>query len=341
MGYRHAAAVASKVPNRDAAALSHVETGMRIAASRLLVVTCAAAFAASGLTAAAAPAPPLPAPCAARVAVRFTDAATDGNVHRMTIVLSSTGNTACTLRGFPALVLPSAQAAPLPAGHLTTAREVVLAPGSTASFGMRYTTSQAPATAACSLGVTVNGFAAAAEGTIPLAACASITQIDVTSFANGAQPPPVASVPAPAAGAAPCAVQDLTLREIRTVPAGELAPDAIYALQNRGTAPCRIAGAIGIRLLDASGNAFPLRFAVRTTMAMLLTLPPGYEASFTVAYAPHAALSCPASASIAVYVPAQTEPIVAPATIMACTGPEMRVGNLRIGIPLPAGLVPG
>ena len=97
----------------------------------------------------------------------------------------------------------------------------------------------------------VNGFYAAADGTIPLAACASITQIDVTSYASGAQPPPVAAAPAPPAETAPCAAHDLALREVRTGDAGELAPDAVYALQNRGAAPCRIAGAVGIRLLDA------------------------------------------------------------------------------------------
>jgi hypothetical protein len=36
-------------------------------------------------------------------------------------VLSSTGNAACTLNRFPALVHPSAQAAPLLAGRLTPA----------------------------------------------------------------------------------------------------------------------------------------------------------------------------------------------------------------------------
>ena len=76
-------------------------------------------------------------------------------------------------------------------------------------------------------------------------------------------------------------------------------------------------------------------------MAMLLTLPPGYEASFTVGYVPRGAQGCPASTSIAVSMPAQTEPLAAASTIMACTGPEVRVGNLRIGVPLPPGLLPG
>jgi hypothetical protein len=311
---------------------------MRPAVSRLLVAACAAVLAASGVAAAAPAVPPLPAPCGAHVAARFTDAATDGNVHRATVVLSSTGSVACTLRGFPALVLPWAQDAPLPVGHLTLPRDVVLAPGSTAAFGLRYTTSQAPAPAPCSLGVVVNGFSAAADGTIPLAACASIAQIDVTAYAHGTTPPVVASAPTSPADTTPCA--DLALREVRTVPSGEPAPDAIYALQNRATAPCRIVGNVTIRLLDANGGAFPLRFGIRTMIAILLTLPPGYEASFTVAYAPHAPQRCPASTSIAVFVPGQIDPITAQSTLMACTGPDVRIGNLRAGIPLPPGSLP-
>ena len=330
-----------KVPNRDAPALSHVEPGMRPAVSRLLVAACAAVLAASGAAAAAPAVPPLPAPCGARVAARFTDASTDGNVHRTTVVLSSTGSVACMLSGFPALVAPSAPGAPLAVGHLTPPREVVLAPGSTAAFGLRYITSQAPVNVPCSLGVVVNGFSAAADGTIPLPACASITQIDVTAYARGTQPPPVASASAPPGDVAPCTVRDLALREVRALPGGQPAPDAIYALQNRATAPCRIAGTINIRLLDANGGAFALRFGIRTMIAILLTLPPGYEASFTVAYAPHPPQRCPASTSIAVFVPGQSEPLTAQSTLMACTGPDVRIGNLRAGIPLPPGSLPG
>ncbi len=197
----------------------------------------------------------------------------------------------------------------------------MLTPSSPAAFELRYVTSQAPATAACSLSVAVNGSTAATDGTIPLAACASITD-----------PPPAA--------VAACAAQDLALREVRTAPAGELASNAVYALQNRGVAPCRIVGPAGIRLFDANGTAFALRFAVRNVMAMLLTLPPGYEASFVVSYVPHAPQLCPVSASITVYLPAQTASLTAPATLAACTGSELRVGNLRLGIPLPAGLIP-
>jgi Protein of unknown function (DUF4232) len=309
---------------------------MTPAVPRLLVAACAAALAATGIAVAAPAAPPLPSPCGAHVAVRFTDAATDANVHRVTVVLSSTGSVACTLRGFPALVLPSAQGAPLPVGHLTLPRDAVLAPGSTAAFLLRYTTSQTDAPAPCSLGVAVNEFSAAADGTIPLAACASITQIDVTAYAHGTTPPAIASAPASPVDA-PCA--DLALREVRTYPSGEPAPDAIYAVQNRSAAPCRIAGNVNIRLLDRTGGAFALRFGVRTMLAVLLTLPPGYEASFTVGYAPHPAQRCPVSTSIAVFVPGRTEPLTAPSTLVACSGPDVRVGNLRAGIPLLPGIL--
>ena len=119
----------------------------RLLVSHAVLAACAAVLAAGGSAAAAPGPPPLPPRCAGQLAARFTDTATDGAVHRMTIVLSTTARTACTLAGFPELVLPSAQSAPLPAGHLTLTNVVVLAPGSTASFALRYMTSQEPATA--------------------------------------------------------------------------------------------------------------------------------------------------------------------------------------------------
>lgn len=310
---------------------------MGIAVFRSLAAACAAGIAACGTAAAAPPppVPPLPPPCAAQVAVSATDAATTGNAHRLTVVLSATGS-ACTLGGFPVLVLPSAPAAPLPVGHLTVAQQpVVLAAGLPASFEVRYSTSQAPAEP-CSVGVVVNGVATG--GTLPIAECASVTQIDVTGYARGTHPPPVATLAPPAAHVATCDVHDFDLREIRTVPAGAPAPDAIYAVQNRGSAPCRIASSIGVQLFGADGAAFALHFEMRRMLAMIVTLPPGYEGSFTVAYAPPAPARCATSTSIAVYVAAQTTPLTAPATLMACTSGNVRVGNLRLGVPLPAGI---
>lgn len=309
---------------------------MGTAVSRLLIVLAFAGIASNGV-AAAAPVPPLPPLCTGHVAVRFTDTTTAGSLHGMTVVLTSTGN-ACTLTGFPDLVQPSAQGAPLPVGHLTLPQAVVLAGGTPAAFGVTYVTSQAPADEPCSLGLTVNGVAGSTEGTLPFAACASVTRIDVTAYARGTQRPFEASMVASNMQDPPCAVPDLGLREIRTAPPGTVAPDAIYAFQNRGRAPCTIAGAVGIRLIGPDGSVFPLRFAVRNAMAMVITLAPEHEASFTVAYGPHAPARCPASTSIDVLVPAQATPLRAPATVMACAGSEVRVSNLRSGIPLANGI---
>jgi hypothetical protein len=308
---------------------------MGAATSRLLVALVLAGSAAHG--AAAAPVPPLPPPCTGHVAARFTDAATTGNVHAMTVVLTATGN-ACTLAGFADLVLPSAQAAPLPVGHVTLAQPVVLAAGSPAAFRIRYVTSQAPAAEPCSLSVTVNGVPDSTEGTLPFAACASVTRIDVTGYARGTQGPFEAGLVASNAQEPPCQVPDLALREIRTAPPGALAADAIYALQNRGRAPCTVVGALGIRLFGADGNAFALRFGVRNAMAMVITLAPEHEASFTVGYAPPAPAQCPVSTRIEVIVATQAAPLRAPATLMGCTGPRVRVSNLRDGVPLANGI---
>jgi hypothetical protein len=309
---------------------------MGAAVSRLVVALAFAGVAARGI-ATAAPVPPLPPLCTGHVAVRFTDAATTGNEHGITVVLTSTGN-ACTLAGFPDLVQPSAQAAPLPVGHVTLGQPVVLAAGSPAAFRIRYFTSQTPAAEPCSLSVTANGVAGSTEGTLPFADCASVTQIDVTGYARGTQGPFEAGLVASNVQDAPCEVSDLTLREIRTAPPGALAADAIYAMQNRGRAPCTIVGAVGIRLTGADGKAIPLRFAVRNTMAMVITLVPEHEASFTVAYAPPVPAKCAVSTNIDVFVPTQTTPVRAPATLMACTGAQARVSNVRNGVPLPNGI---
>jgi len=315
---------------------------MGAAASRLLATLYLAASAPSAAAAApsAAPLPPpLPPPCAGHVAVTFTNAATTGDTHGMTVVLTSTAN-ACTLRGFPELVLPSAQAAPLPVGHVTRANPVVLAAGSPAVFAIRYVTSRVPAPEPCSLTVNVNSVPGSTQGTLPFAACASVTQIDVTSYARQGQGPFEAQLVASNDIGPPCAAHDLELREVRTAPPGELARDAIYAVQNRAAA-CTLTGVAGIRLIGPDGNVFPLHFAVRNTMAMVLTLASEHEASFTVSYVPPAPARCPMSTRIEVFVPTQTVPLDAPASVMACAWPAIRVGNLRSGVPLPHGITSG
>jgi hypothetical protein len=42
-----------------------------------------------------------------------------------------------------------------------------------------------------------------------------------------------------------------------------------------------------------------------------------------------------------VFLPTQTTPLNAPATLMACVGPHVRVSNLRYGVPLANGIVNG
>lgn len=309
---------------------------MVAAMSRLVAALAFAGAAARGM-AIAAPVPPLPPLCTGHVAVHPTDAATAGNVHTMTIMLTSAGN-ACTLAGFPDLVQPSAQGTPLPVGHVTLSQPVVLAAGSPAAFRIRYFTSQAPAAEACSLRVVVNGVAGSTDGTLPFAACASVTQIDVTAYARGTQGPFEAGLVASNDRGPACAVSDLAVREIRTAPPGALASEAIYALENRGRAACTIAGPVGIRLIGPDGNAFALRFAARNTMAITITLVTEHEASFTVAYAPPVPAACPVSTGIEVYVPTQTTPVRAPATLMACAAPQVRVTSLRNGVPLANGI---
>jgi hypothetical protein len=134
--------------------------------------------------------------------------------------------------------------------------------------------------------------------------------------------------PAPIA-TAQCAVADLSLREVEASPSDQ-PTEATYIVENHGAAACRMSGGLGVRLLDPQGNEIPLRFAPRTAMAMLLTLPVSGRASFTVSYASPPAGRCAQAARIAAYVPAQTTPLLAPSTIGACTGVPVRVSNLTL-----------
>jgi len=167
-------------------------------------------------------------------------------------------------------------------------------------------------------------------------------------------PAPATAAPNPQPGptnAAPaqlrsCAASDLALREV--IGKTDAAPPAMwtYAVKNRSDSACRLVSNAGIRLLDAHGKELPLRFTPRTTMAMVLTLAPGNEASFTVRYAPHAgdtAGECTKSARIEVLFP-QLAPLSARSTMPACSGLRVQVSNLRLGVagaivPTPASIV--
>ena len=133
----------------------------------------------------------------------------------------------------------------------------------------------------------------------------------------------------------PCAAADLALREVGV--AGGALPQGVYAMRNRGTAPCRIAGRVGIRLFDAQGKAIPLRIGPNSAMPVLLTLAPGDEGSFTVTYGRTGTQECTTSARIEVYVAAEPMPVsAAPTSFIGCGYPALRISNLRLGVPTPA-----
>lgn len=154
------------------------------------------------------------------------------------------------------------------------------------------------------------------------------------AFADAA-PSAAETPPPPAPAVQPCASSDLALRQVGMGAGGGPGAVVTFALRNRGTAACRMPGGVGIRLFDAQGGALPLRFAPRTAMALLLTLAPGDEASFTVSYAPpYGSIECKPAARIEVLVPPQFEAVGAKTSVPACTGAVMVVSNLRPGVPV-------
>jgi hypothetical protein len=161
-----------------------------------------------------------------------------------------------------------------------------------------------------------------------------VTPAPAVTAAPAASPAP--NAPAlPKDGVAPCAASDLALREVVGKAGGTPPAMWTYAVKNRGAAACRLIGSAGIRLIDARGKEIPLHFGVRTMMAMLLTLRPGAEASFTVSYMPQArdaSPSCEKGARIEVFFPAQTTPLIAKSTMTGCSGLLVRVSNLRLGV---------
>jgi uncharacterized protein DUF4232 len=161
-----------------------------------------------------------------------------------------------------------------------------------------------------------------ALGTLILAVLGGI---DAAGAAEGGSP-------AASAAALPCASSALALREVTV---GRPPGEALFVLENRGDAPCVLIGSVGIGLFDAAGAAIPLRFAPRTKMAMRLTLEPGAEASFTVTFAAQPPERCVTAARIEVFITAQTTPLSATTSLIACTAGPVRVSNLRLGVPPP------
>jgi hypothetical protein len=157
---------------------------------------------------------------------------------------------------------------------------------------------------------------------------AALGFLEATGAPAAAEPSPAA---APAGAIQPCATSDLALREVSATVG--VVPQAVYALRNRGTAACRISGAVGIRMLDAQGKPLALRFGPNSMMAMLLTLAAGDEASFTVTYGRPGTTNCATAARIDVYIAPQLTPVSAATTFTACALPSVRVSNLRLGVP--------
>jgi hypothetical protein len=156
----------------------------------------------------------------------------------------------------------------------------------------------------------------------------------VPATASGASPAPVSSAPPGPQGLQPCASSDLVLRQAGAAASGP--PDTVFALKNAGSAACRISGGVGIRLFDAHGDPIALRVAPRNAMPMLLTLAPGEEASFAVAFVPQKTAQCTTSARLEAYLAPQTTPVAANVAVPVCTGTTVHVSNLRAGVPVSA-----
>ena len=156
-----------------------------------------------------------------------------------------------------------------------------------------------------------------------------VAVLGIGAAAGAAEPNPS---PAASAVAPPCESSALALRQVTV---GRSPADALFVVENGSDKACRIIGSVGIRLFDDSGAPLPLRVAPRTLMAMLLTLEPNAEASFTVTFAAQPPERCVTAARIEVFLAAQTTPLSTTTSLLACTGAPVRVSNLRLGVPAP------
>jgi Protein of unknown function (DUF4232) len=316
---------------------------------RLFAIVATLLGIAFGASVSAQPAPHVMRPiCLTDVAVRAADPSVNGNVHQTIVTVSRTSAFPCAVANFPQVVLVNAGArpVPLPASRLSLAQSATIGPSATATFVFRYVTTPAAAASepaaepGCALAFAINGSVAKGPP-IPVAPCASLTEIAVSSFAPGTTPPDdaLASPPLPPPKVA-CRPQDLELRDVGPDTTPGSARET-YAIQNVGLGPCRLTGGVGAVLRDAKGAPIPLRVAPRTAMAMLLTLLRGHDASFTVAYTvggPNGEQRCVAAHTIAVTIPGNATPLIAATRLTPCppaTGAGMRISNLRLGVPLP------
>ena len=137
-----------------------------------------------------------------------------------------------------------------------------------------------------------------------------------------------------------CSAKHLGAELISADDAAGPATAATFGVTNQGTTHCRLAGNVSVQLLDVHGKPYAVRMAVRSMLAMLLPLPPGRTATFTVGYAGPTG-RCVASTRVAILVTGAVPParIIVPAHLAACTAsnaPPLRVSNLALGItPVP------
>jgi hypothetical protein len=302
--------------------------------------------------ASAQPAAPAMRPiCLTDLAVKTAPPAA-GAPHEITVIVSRITGAPCVVANYPQLAPADGRTHPEPlvAGRLSPAQSATVGGRTPAAFLVRFATAPAPDSPApsasgegtCALTVFVNG--GVAMGRVRLAtSCASLVALDVSSYATGTAPPVDAvATPSPAAVQSACRTHDLELRDAGADPAGDTMRER-YALQNVGLGACRLSGAVNAVLRDAKGAAIVLQVAPRMTMPMLLTLPRGHDASFTIAFpgsgGPNGEQRCIAAATIAVTLAtAPPVPLVAPTHVTACppaTGPGLRITNLQLGVPLP------
>jgi uncharacterized protein DUF4232 len=155
----------------------------------------------------------------------------------------------------------------------------------------------------------------------------AVLGIGAAAGATEANPSPPTLAAAP-----PCESSALALRQVTV---GRSPGEALFVVENSGDKACRIIGSVGIRLFDESGTPIPLKFAPRTLMAMLLTLEPSAEASFTVTFAAQPPERCATAARVEVFLTGQTAPLSTTTSLLACTAGPVRVSNLRLGVPAP------
>jgi hypothetical protein len=138
----------------------------------------------------------------------------------------------------------------------------------------------------------------------------------------------------------PCAPSELALRDAGRTASGT-GPGTVFALRNLGASPCRLNGGVGVRLYGADGKQIPLQFGPNDLVLRTgLTLAPGEEASFTLAFAPPASSDCATAARIEVVLSGRPSAVAAATALAACPGATATISRLRLGLPLTRASLP-